>query len=74
MNIDLDKEERAAYANFEKRRSYIKMAQKGTVGLFSNFSSIAGCLSIRNIDLIKFDPESSITNVELLQRMADENE
>jgi hypothetical protein len=73
MNIDLDKEERAAYANFEKRRSYIKMAQKGTVGLFSNFSSIAGS-SIRNIDLIKFDPEASITNVELLQRMADENE
>ena len=49
------------------------MAQKGTVGLFSNFSSIAGS-SIRNIDLIKFDPEASITNVELLQRMADENE
>lgn len=73
MNIDLDKEERAAYASFEKRRSYIKIAQKGTIGLFSNFSSIAGS-SIKNIDLIKFDPEASITNVELLQRMADENE
>ena len=73
MNKDLDNEERTAYANFEKRRSYIKMAQKGTVGLYSNFTSIAGS-SIRSIDLLKFDPDSSASNVELLQRLADENE
>ena len=70
MNIDLEKEERIAFKNFEKRRSYIRLAQKGTVSLFTNFSSIAGS-SIKNLELLEFDSESSISNVELLQRLAD---
>jgi len=70
MNLDLEKEERMAFKNFEKRRSYIRLAQKGTVSLFTNFSSIAGS-SIKNLELLEFDSESSISNVELLQRLAD---
>lgn len=54
----------------EKRRSYIRLAQKGTVSLFTNFSSIAGS-SIKNLDLLNFDAETSTSNVELLQRLAD---
>lgn len=70
MNLDLEKEERMAFKNFEKRRSYIRLAQKGTVSLFTNFSSIAGS-SIKNLDLLNFDAETSTSNVELLQRLAD---
>ena len=70
MNVDLEKEERVAIKNFEKRRSHIRTAQRGTVSLFSNFSAIAGS-SIKNLDLLEFDAESSVTNVELLQRISD---
>ena len=73
MNTDLEKEERVAIKNFEKRRSQIKTAQRGTVCLFTNFSSIAGS-SIMNLDLLEFDTEANMTNVELLQRMTDEDD
>jgi hypothetical protein len=66
MNIDLEKEERIAFKNFEKRRSHIRAAQRGTVSLFTNFSSIAGS-SIKNLNLLEFDNEASLTNVELLE-------
>ena len=69
MNVDIEKEERVAIKNFEKRRSHIRTAQRGTVSLFSNFSAIAGS-SIKNLDLLEFDAESSVTNVELLQRIS----
>lgn len=67
MNIDLEKEERIAFKNFEKRRSHIRAAQRGTVSLFTNFSSIAGS-SIKKLNLLEFDNEASLTNVELLER------
>ena len=69
MNTDLEKEERIVIKNFEKRRSHIRSAQKGIISLFTNFSSIAGS-SIKNLDLLEFDTESNISNVELLQRMS----
>ena len=71
MNSDLEKEERVAIKNFEKRRSHIKSAQKGAISLFTNFSSIAGS-SIKNLDLLEFDTESSISNVEILQRISED--
>ena len=49
------------------------MGMRGVMGLHSNFNNIAGS-SIRSIDLLRFDHDSSVSNVELLQRMADENE
>ncbi|MDC0098076.1 DUF2130 domain-containing protein [Flavobacteriaceae bacterium] len=67
MNKDLEKEERIAFKNFEKRRCHIRAAQRGTVSLFTNFSSIAGS-SIKNLNLLEFDNEASSTNVELLER------
>lgn len=70
MNSDLEKEERIAYKNFEKRRSHIRAAQRGTISLFTNFSSIAGS-SIKNLHLLEFDNESNLTNLELLQRQND---
>ena len=70
MNSNLDKEQIAATAYFEKRRANIRMAQNATVGLFSNFSTIAGS-SIRDIELIKLDPDSKHSNVELLQRLTE---
>ena len=70
MNSDLEKEERIAYKNFEKRRSHIRAAQRGTVSLFTNFSSIAGS-SIKNLRLLEFDTEANFTNLELLQRQND---
>jgi len=70
MNTDLEKEERIAYKNFEKRRSHVRAAQRGTVSLFTNFSSIAGS-SIKNLSLLEFDNEANSTNLELLQRNND---
>ena len=70
MNSDLEKEERIAYKNFEKRRSHIRAAQRGTISLFTNFSSIAGS-SIKNLYLLEFDNEANLTNLELLQRQND---
>jgi len=71
MNTDIEKEERVAIKNFEKRRSHIRSAQRGTVSLFTNFSTIAGS-SIKNLDLLEFDTESNVSNVELLQRMSED--
>ena len=51
----------------------MNIAQNSTVKLFTSFSSIAGS-SIKNLELLEFESDSSISNVELLQRMAeDEN-
>ena len=71
MNIDLEKEERIAFKNFEKRRSHIRAAQRGTVSLFTNFSSIAGS-SIKKLNLLESDSEFSMINLEMLSRSNDD--
>ena len=73
MNSEVFEEEKVATKNFEKRRSNINMGMKEVIGLYSNFINIAGS-SIRSIDSLKLDPDSSVSNVELLQRIVDENE
>tara|TARA_B110000261_G_C13031543_1_gene336493 strand:- start:390 stop:1184 length:795 start_codon:yes stop_codon:yes gene_type:complete len=71
MNQDLEKEERVLIKNFQKRRTLMSVAQNNTVKLFTNFSSIAGS-SIKNLQLLEYESDSSISNVELLQRMAED--
>ena len=49
----------------------MSVAQNNTVKLFTNFSSIAGS-TIKNLQLLEYESDSSISNVELLQRMAED--
>ena len=71
MNTDLEKEERIYTRNFSKRRSLVRVAQNNVIKLFTNFSSIAGP-SIKNLDLLEYESNSSFSNLELLQRIAEE--
>ena len=59
MNKDIEKEERVSVKNFEKRRTLMNIAQNSTVKLFTSFSSIAGS-SIKNLELLEFESDSSI--------------
>ena len=73
MNQDLEKEERNSIKNFSKRRVLMKIAQDQTVKLFTNFSGIAGS-SIKNLELLEFDSDPTISNIELLHKYADNDE
>lgn len=72
MNEDLEKEERVSIRNFENRRALINIARDNTVKIFTNFSSIAGS-SIKNLGMLEFESDSTISKIELLEKMA-ENE
>ena len=73
MNTNLEKEERIASKNFESRRALLSIARDNTVRIITNFNSIAGS-SLKNLSLLEFESDSTLSNVELLQRMAeDEN-
>jgi len=73
MNRDLSKEERISAKNFSKRRSLMKIAQDNTISLFTNFSSIAGA-SIQNLDLLEYETGATMSNVEILKRISNEDE
>ena len=51
----------------------MKIAQDQTVKLFTNFSSIAGS-SIKNLELLEFDSDSTISNIGLLHEYADNDD
>lgn len=71
MNRNLEKEERLAVRNFESRRTLLGIARDNTIKIFTNFSSIAGS-SVKNLSLLEFESDSTLSNVELLQRKAED--
>ena len=68
MNEDLEKEERISIRNFENRRTQLNIARDSTVKIFTSFSSIAGS-SIKNLKMLEYDSDPSLSNVELLQEI-----
>lgn len=60
MIIDLDKEERLARKNFDKRRSLLKIAQHGIISIHTNFSSIAGS-KIGDIQSLEFESDPTLS-------------
>ena len=73
MNEDLEKEERISIKNFENRRMQLGIARDNTVKIFTSFSSIAGS-SIKNLKMLEYDSDPSLSNVELLQEIINDSE
>ena len=73
MNEDLEKEERISIRNFENRRMQLSIARDNTVKIFTSFSSIAGS-SIKNLKMLEYDSDPSLSNVELLQEIINEKD
>ena len=73
MNEDLEKEERISIRNFENRRTQLNIARDSTVKIFTSFSSIAGS-SIKNLKMLEYDSDPSLSNVELLQEIINDHD